>query len=58
MKEFKIVRVESRFLKKDDAYAEKLLADYAAEGWRVVSVSSDISRDLRGGLLITLEKEC
>lgn len=57
MKEFKIIRVEYKEIKKDFSYAEKLLAERAAEGWRVVSVCPDLAKDLRGDLLITLERE-
>ena len=57
MKTFKIIRVAYKEIKKDFTYAEKLLADRAAEGWRVVSVCPDLSNDLRGDLLITLERE-
>ena len=57
MKEFKIIRIDHKEIKKDDyAYAEKVLADYAAQGWQVVSVSTDYGKDLRGDLLITLGK--
>ena len=57
MKEYKIIRVPNKEIKKDFAYAEKLLADRTAEGWRVVSVCPDLAKDLRGDLLITLERE-
>ena len=57
MKEFKIVRIDHKEIRKDDyTYAEKVLADYAAEGWQVVSVSPDYGKDLRGDLLITFCK--
>ena len=57
MKTFKIIRIEHKDIKKDFSFAEKLLADYAADGWTVVSVAPDLAKDLRGDLLVTLEKE-
>ena len=57
MKAFKIIRVEYKDIKKDFTYAEKLLSERSAEGWRVVSVCPDLAKDLRGDLLVTLERE-
>lgn len=57
MKEFRILKIERKYLKDGFAYAEKLLSTYAAEGWRVVSVAPDLSADIRGELLVTLERE-
>ena len=57
MKEFKIVKIDHKEIKKDDySYVERLLADFAAEGWQVISVAPDYGKDLRGDLLITLGK--
>ena len=54
MKEFKILE-----FKKEKTYqnVEQVLAQYAAEGWEVVSLSSDLSSDIRGKLLILLQRE-
>ncbi len=54
MKEFKILE-----FKKEKTYqnVEQVLAQYATEGWEVVSLSSDLSSDIRGKLLILLQRE-
>ncbi len=57
MTEFKIIKVDFKEIKKDYTYAEKLMSEKAEEGWEVVSVSSDISGNIRGDLLITFKRE-
>ena len=56
MKTFKIIRIEYKDIRKDFSFAEKLLADFTAGGWTVVSVTPDLSKDVRGDLLVTLER--
>lgn len=55
MKEFKFLE----FRKEKKAYEnmEKTLADRSAEGWEVVSMTADISTDLRGIVIVLLQRE-
>ena len=57
MKEFRIIRIAHSRIKKDFSFAEALLADYAAQGWQVVSVCPDISSNLSGDLVVTLQRD-
>ncbi len=55
MKEFKIL--EFRKEKKSYQYIEKALAEKSAEGWDVVSMTSDLSTDIRGVIVVLLQRE-
>ena len=57
MKEFKIIEVDRKEINKDYSYAESIMEEQSAEGWEVVSVTSDMSVDIRGKLLITLQRD-
>ena len=54
MKEFKIIEE-----KKPKTYEkiEELLQEKSAEGWEIVSISTDISSDIKGRILIVLQRE-
>ena len=57
MKEFKIIELDRGRAGKGYGEAEAFLAEKAAEGWTVVSVAMDTGVDIRGKLLVTLERE-
>ena len=54
MKEFKIIE-----LKKQKTYetVEKTLAERSAEGWETVSMTVDVSSDLKGVIVVLLQRE-
>lgn len=54
MKEFKVLS-----FKKEKTFetVEKALAEKSAEGWDVVSMDVDLSSDLRGTVLVLLQRE-
>lgn len=54
MKEYKVYE-----LKKEKNYenVEAFLQEKSVEGWQLVSMSSDISKDIRGMLLLVMERE-
>lgn len=55
MKEFKFLEFKKE--KKSYENMEKTLADRSAEGWEVVSMTADISTDLRGIVIVLLQRE-
>ncbi len=55
MKEFKIL--EFRKKNTSNEAIEQALAEKSAEGWEVVSMTSDISSDLRGVMTVLLQRE-
>jgi len=57
MKEYKIVEIERKYLKKDYSFAEEAMASASLDGWDVVCVSFDSARDVRGNMLITFQRE-
>lgn len=57
MKEYKIVEIERKYLKKDYSFAEEAMNAEARSGWNVVCVSFDPERDVRGNMLITFSRE-
>lgn|GEM_PF-2309842 len=57
MKEYKIVLIKRKDIKKDYAYAEKMMAKMSEEGWDVVSVSMDHAADIQGDMIITFQKD-
>ena len=54
MKEFKIIE-----FKKQKTYetVEKALAERSAEGWETVSMTVDVSSDLKGVIVVLLQRE-
>ena len=57
MKEYKIIEIERRYIKNDYSYAEGVMASEAQDGWKVVSVAFDASKDIRGNMVITFSRE-
>ena len=57
MKEYKIILIKRKDIKKDYAYAEKMMAKMSEEGWDVVSVSMDHAADIKGDMIITFQKD-
>ena len=55
MKEFKIV--EFRKKDKDPGNIERKLAEYANNGWDVISMTSDLSRDISGVYIVLLQRD-
>ena len=55
MKEFKII--EFKKSKYSNEAIEKQLEEKSSEGWEVVSMNVDLSVDLRGVVIILLQKE-
>ncbi len=55
MKEFKFL--EFRKDKKSYEFMEKSLEEKTAEGWDVVSMTVDISTDLRGVVVVLLQRD-
>ncbi len=55
MKEFKILEFKKE--KKSYQHIEKALAEKSAEGWDVVSMTSDLSTDIRGVIVVLLQRE-
>lgn len=55
MKEFKVLE----FKKGNTSYGEieNILAEKSAEGWEVVSMTTDMSKDIRGMILVLLQKD-
>ena len=54
MKEFRIIELKR---KKTWQAAEALLEEKSSQGWEVVSVSVDQSADIRGTVLVVLQRE-
>lgn len=57
MKEYKIIEIERRYIKNDYSCAEDVMASEAQDGWEVVSVAFDASKDIRGNMVITFSRE-
>jgi hypothetical protein len=55
MKEFKII--EFKKSKYSNEAIEKQLEEKSSEGWEVVSMNVDMSADLRGVVIVLLQKE-
>ena len=55
MKEFKFAEFARN--KKSYEEIEKALSGLSAEGWEVASMTVDISLDLRGRVVVLLERE-
>ncbi len=55
MKEYKIAEFKKSRTPNEEI--ERFLAEKSAEGWEVVSLTVDISADLRGTVIILLQKE-
>ncbi len=54
MKEFRVLEVKKE---KNWENLERLLAEQSAAGWEVVNLSVDISADLRGRVIVLLQRE-
>ncbi|MBR3808939.1 MAG: DUF4177 domain-containing protein [Clostridia bacterium] len=55
MKEFKILEFKTSKANFEDI--ENVLAEKSNEGWEVVSMSFDMSKDLRGTILVLIQKQ-
>ena len=55
MKEFKLIEFKKD--QKEKEHIEKTLADYSAEGWEVVSMTVDLSKDLRGVVVVLMQRD-
>ena len=55
MKEFKIL--EFKRSKTSYEEIERILAEKTSEGWETVSMSTDMSKDIRGIILLLLQRE-
>ncbi len=55
MKEFKVLEFKKD--KKDAKTIEQTLEQKTSEGWEVVSMTVDLSRDLRGIIVVLLQRE-
>lgn len=54
MKDFKILEFKNS--KTDYEDIENVLAEKSNEGWEVVSMYTDMSKDLRGTILVLIQK--
>lgn len=57
MKTYKIMRIERKCIQKDYSYAEIVMQAEAQDGWEVVSVAFDVSRDICGDMVITFSRD-
>ena len=55
MKEFKILEFKSN--KSTYEEIEKILGEKSAEGWDVVSMYTDVSKDIRGMIVVLLQRD-
>lgn len=55
MKEFKILEFKSNKTTYEEI--EKILGEKSAEGWEVVSMHTDISKDIRGMIVVLLQRD-
>ena len=55
MKEFKII--EFKKSKYSNESIEKQMEEKSSEGWEVVSMNVDLSADLRGVVIVLLQKD-
>ena len=55
MKSFKIL--EFKKSKTTNEEIEKILEEKSSEGWEVVSMSIDLSKDIKGIMVILLQKD-
>ena len=55
MKEFKII--EFKRSKYSNEAIEKQMEEKSSEGWEVVSMNVDMSADLRGVVIVLLQKD-
>ena len=55
MKEFKLIEFKKD--QKEKEHIEQTLADYSAEGWEVVSMTVDLSKDLRGVVVVLMQRD-
>lgn len=54
MKEFKIIEFRKQ---KTYEMVEEALAERSAEGWETVSMTVDVSSDLKGVVVVLLQRE-
>ena len=57
MKTYKIIKIERKCIKNDYSYAEIMMQAEAQDGWEVVSVAFDVSKDICGDMVITLSRD-
>ena len=57
MKTYKIVEIERKCIQNDYSYAEIVMQAEAQDGWEVVSVAFDTTKDIRGTMVITFSRE-
>ena len=55
MKEFKIL--ESKNKKTSHEEIESILMEKSSEGWEVVSMTCDMSMDIRGVILVLIQRD-
>ncbi len=55
MKEFKVLEYKKDM--KNPKTIEQTLEEKTAEGWEVVSMTVDLSRDIRGIIVVLLQRE-
>ena len=57
MKTYKIIEIKRKFIKNDYSYAEGVMESEANDGWEVVSVAFDMSKDICGDMVIVFSRE-
>jgi hypothetical protein len=57
MKEYKIIKVERRFIKNDYTYAEVVMERESTDGWELISTAFDPAKDIRGDMVLTFSRE-
>ena len=55
MKEFKILEFKSNKTPYEEI--EKILGEKSADGWDVVSMHTDLSKDIRGSIVVLLQRD-
>ncbi len=55
MKEFKLIEFAKE--QKDKEHIEQTLSERSAEGWEVAGMTVDMSKDLRGIVVVLLQRE-
>ena len=55
MKEFKILEFKNSKTSYEEV--ESILSEKSSEGWEVISMSTDMSKDIRGIILVLIQRD-